>query len=85
MSLYYFHFRQGRSYTPDKVGSEFASVEDAYLEAVRTAQDMWRELLIVCEDPLLCSFEVRDGEGNELFNLPFVEVLDACRGNEPAP
>jgi len=74
----YFNFRQGAAYSVDDEGCDFATVEDAYLAAVRAAQDMWRELLIRREDPRECAFEVRDTRGNDLFTLPFIEVLDAC-------
>ncbi len=82
MARYFFHFRQGTSLSADDVGSEFVTVEDAYLSAVRAAQDMWHELLIKREDPLECSFEVFDQRGNEVFILPFSELLDVCARND---
>jgi hypothetical protein len=82
MARYFFHFRQGTSVSADDVGSDFPTVEDAYLSAVQAAQDMWRELLMKREDPLECSFEVVDQRGNEVFTLPFSEVLDACAHND---
>src|SRR5579864_9257898 len=85
MSLFYFNFRQGPSFSFDDEGCQFANVEDAYLGAVAAAQDMWRELLIRREDPMVCAFDVRDEEGRELFTLPFSEVLDACRGRMATP
>ena len=83
MSLFFFNFREGASYTVDEQGCEFPSVESAYLGAVRAVQDMWRDMLIRREDPLSCSFEVTDANGNELFCLPFSEVLEACNGRAP--
>jgi uncharacterized protein DUF6894 len=85
MSLFYFNFRQGPSFSIDDEGCQFTSVEDAYLGAVAAAQDMWRELLIRREDPMICAFDVRDEEGHELFTLPFSEVLDACHGRTATP
>jgi hypothetical protein len=83
MARYFFNFRQGTTRTADDLGSDFETVEDAYLGAVRAAQDMWRELLIRREDPLECAFEVIDRDGNEVFVLPFSEVLEACAPNDP--
>jgi hypothetical protein len=83
MARYFFNFRQGTALAADDIGSEFETVEDAYLGAVQAAQDMWRELLIRREDPLECAFEVVDQDGNELFALPFSEVLDACTPSDP--
>src|SRR5215468_909656 len=83
MTRCFFNFRQGATYSVDEEGCEFDSVESAYLAAVRAAQDIWREMLIRREDPLLCAFDVTDAAGNELFCLPFSEVLDACFGRTP--
>ena len=86
MARCFFNFRQGAHYSVDELGCEFESVESAYLAAVRAAQDIWREMLIQREDPLLCAFDVTDAAGNDLFYLPFSEVLDACAGRtHPRP
>src|SRR5437667_10085 len=80
MSRFFFHFRQGAGFAVDDEGCEFASTELAYLGAFQAAQEMWRELLVKRQDPMLCAFEVLDQDGNDIFVLPFSEVLDACRG-----
>ena len=85
MAKFFFNFRQGNSYQADDLGCEFETVEAAYLGAFAAAQDMWRELLIKREDPLLCAFEVMDQAGNDLFTVPFLEVLDVCRGRVHRP
>jgi hypothetical protein len=85
MAKFYFNFRQGASYQVDDTGCEFGSVEEAYLGAFASAQDMWRELMIQRQDPTLCAFEVMDEQGRDLFVLPFSEVLDVCRGRTPRP
>ena len=83
MSRFYFNFRQGGTFTSDDTGCEFANVEEAYLAAVRAAQDIWHELLIERENPLECAFEVLDAKGRDLFTLPFSEILEACIGQPP--
>jgi len=82
MSRYFFNFRQGTTYSIDEEGCDFDSMEEAYLAAFRAAQDMWRDLLVARQDPLLCAFEITDSAGRELILLPFGEVLEACRGNK---
>jgi hypothetical protein len=82
MSRYFFNFRQGDAYSADDVGIAYDSAEQAYLAAFQGAQDMWRELLIAREDPLLCAFEITDAAGQVLFSVSFGEVLEACRGDE---
>jgi uncharacterized protein DUF6894 len=79
MPRFHFNFRQDGSYTRDELGCEFETVEDAYLGALKGAQAIFHELLTEGDDPLACAFEVTDAKGNELFNLPFSEVLDAGR------
>jgi hypothetical protein len=82
MARFFFHFRQGAKLVIDELGSEFDTVEDAYLSAYRAAQDMWRDLLVERRDPRKCSFEVSDAQNRQLFVLPFMEVLEACLKDE---
>jgi hypothetical protein len=77
---FHFNFRQGHAYQVDDDGSEFGDAEEAYLGAFRAAQDMWHELLVQRQDPTLCAFDVTDAKGNQLFLLPFGEILDVCQG-----
>jgi hypothetical protein len=79
MRRFFFDFREVDDRYPDTVGTEFANVEEAYLEAFKAAQEMWGELLKQRRDPRLCRFEVRSAGGDALFVLPFQEVLDSCR------
>lgn len=81
MAKFYFHFREGELLSPDDQGSDFPDVEEAYLSAFHTAQEMWRDLLVERRDPRRCSFEVNDAQGRTLFVLPFMEILEACRTN----
>ena len=79
MPRFYFDFRQNGELTPDTVGCEFGTVEEAYLEAFKAAREMWAELLDQRRDPRRCCFEIHDGDGNLLFVLPFWEILESCR------
>jgi len=83
MTRFYFDFRQGQELAPDTIGGEFADVEKAYLEAFKAAQEMWGELLSRRRDPRRCAFEVHDGNGNNLFVLPFLELLESCQDRIP--
>lgn len=78
MPRFFFDFRQAGTRTPDCQGIEFETVEQAYLEAVKGAQEMWGELLRKRQDPRRCIFEVRSEDDQLLFTVPFQEVLDAC-------
>lgn len=85
MARFFFDFRQGSNRSHDAEGLEFAHVEQAYLEAVRAAQDMWAELLRKRQDPRRCIFEVRNEKRELLFILPFQEVLDSCLDRKCLP
>jgi hypothetical protein len=54
-------------------------VENAYLHAFTAARELWTLALTRREDPTTYAFEVTGSEGEFLFNLPLVEVLDAGR------
>jgi hypothetical protein len=85
MPRYFFDFCQGPDRCADADGTEFANVEQAYLEAFRGAQDMWSELLRQRRDPRRCTFEVRNRDRELLFVLPFQEVIDSCHDRQFAP
>jgi hypothetical protein len=78
MARFFFDFCQGKVHVIDAVGLEFPTVERAYLEVFKAAQEMWSELLKKRRDPHRCSFEVRDETGQILFTFPFGEVLECC-------
>lgn len=85
MPRFFFDFRQTGALVPDSDGIEFDSVEQAYLEAFKTAQDMWSELLRQRRDPRRCFFEVRAASGDMLFIFPFQEVVDSCTDRAAKP
>ena len=83
MPRFYFDYRQGEDNALDMQGIELATTEEAYLEVVEAAQEMWGELLKKRCDPRRCLFEVRDANRELLFIFPFQEVIDNCLDREP--
>ena len=79
MPRFFFDFREGNSLSPDDQGIEFASLEEAYLEAFRAAQEIAAERLLERRDPFDCAFTITDAAGQELIVLPFKEILDCPR------
>lgn len=79
MAHFFFHFCDGEGRARDELGLELESVEQAYLEAFETARTMWPELLAARCDPFDCQFEVTDESDAVLFQLPFRELVEACR------
>jgi hypothetical protein len=85
MPRFFFDFHQAGQREIDLTGCELADVEQAYLEVLRTVQDMWSELLKQRRDPRQCSFVVRSEEGYILFDFPFQEAVDCCNHRLHAP
>ncbi|MGX1099185.1 DUF6894 family protein [Amorphus sp. MBR-141] len=85
MVHFFFHFRQGPQLSRDEEGSDFASLEDAYLDVHRAIQEMWEELLSARCDPRDCAFEICDESGLLLMTVPFTEVLDSCVRRHAGP
>ena len=85
MPRFHLHLTGLRWTAPDDEGAEFECIEHAYLEAFKSAQEVWRELLLQREDPRACAFEIADGAGALLMTVPLTEVLDACRGPRAEP
>lgn len=80
MPIFHLNLRDNGTLWPDQDGAEFASLDEAYLEAFAGAQEMWTPRLRDRKSPLSCAFEITDAAGNILLTLPFSEVLDCCRG-----
>jgi len=81
MPCFYFHLRAAQGLSPDEMGLELPNVEAAYLEAFKTARDMWADLLRKREDPTQYSFEITDSLGQVIETPPFSEVLDSTEGH----
>jgi hypothetical protein len=64
---------------PDDEGAVFASIEEAYLETFKGAQELWPELLRNRQDPSQYAYDITDGDGAVLMELPFAEVVECCR------
>lgn len=75
MPRFFFHLVSPGSYEVDQEGSEFCSVESAFLDAREAAIDMSAEMLKDRMDPSRHQFEIVDAEGRFLIELPFSEVV----------
>jgi hypothetical protein len=69
---------------PDDDGAEFASIEEAYLESFKGAQELWPELLRNRQDPRQYVYNITDSDGAVLMELPFAEIVECCRRVGPA-
>ncbi len=65
----------------DEVGIDLPDFETAYLEAHRTAIDIWAESCHAGRSPGHARFEVRDVLGRVVLDLPFTEALNIRRSD----
>ncbi len=81
MPLFFFHLRGG-SEGPDldEDGLDLPDAEAAYLEAHQTALDMAQEWLRKGRNPRGYAFEVVNGAGEVVFEVPFAKALDRQAG-----
>jgi Domain of unknown function (DUF6894) len=85
MPHFYLHLRRGRDLIADFEGTELSHVEAAYLEAFKSAQELWTMLLAKREDPTAYALEVTDERGRLDFVLPLAEVLQTARKSAGLP
>jgi len=81
MPHFYFHLRTPAGWERDDTGLDFVGLEAAYLDVCRTIPDMAADLVKRKRDPLRYAFEIADGAGQLLMEVPFSEVL--ASGHKP--
>ncbi len=77
MPLFFFDVRTPRGIEPDELGSEFGSVELAYLEACKAIPGMLVDFQREGDHARDLAFEVRDEIGRQIWQIPFNEIYDA--------
>jgi hypothetical protein len=75
MPRFFFNLNSQGNVSIDEVGTEFSSLEFAYLDACKAILDIGLEKLRSRQDPAKDSFEIIDENRNVLMQVPFSEVL----------
>jgi hypothetical protein len=75
MPRFYFDFSSGGTVEADDVGTEFPSLEAAYLDACQSALEISFEKLRTRSDPNLDSVEILNARRQSLMQVPFSDVL----------
>ena len=75
MPQFFFNYTAGGATFIDDVGTEFSSLEAAYLDTCETALAIAFEKLRARQDPTNDKFEITDDKQNLLMQVPFSEVL----------
>jgi hypothetical protein len=83
MARFFFHLVAQGETSKDDIGTEFPSAEAAYLQACETALELSYEMLRERRDPSRHTFEVTDGEGRVVFDIPFSEVTRPAQRMPP--
>jgi hypothetical protein len=75
MPRFFFNLNSQGNVSVDEVGTEFSSLEAAYLDVCNAILDIGFEKLRSRQDPAKDSFEIIDENRNVLMHVPFFEVL----------
>src|SRR5690242_7150032 len=75
MPLFFFNFTSRGEVSTDLTGTEFPSLEAAYLSTCEAILDIAHEKLRARQDPDQDAFEIADAQRTVLMQVPFLEVL----------
>jgi hypothetical protein len=85
MPLFFFNFTSPGEVSMDRIGTEFPSLEAAYLSTCQAILEIAAEKLRARQDPDQDAFEIVDAQHAVLMQVPFLEVLRPRRaGNASA-
>ncbi|MBR0753841.1 hypothetical protein JQ604_16785 [Bradyrhizobium jicamae] len=85
MPHFFFHYTSEGQRYEDTIGSDFSSLEAAYIDTCRAALEMSVEKLKIRKDPKADAFEIAGADGTPLMDVPFGEVLVVGRPSFRAP
>ena len=75
MPLFFFNFTSPGEVSIDDIGTEFPSLESAYLSTCQAILDIASDKLRARQDPDHDAFEIADAQRTVLMQVPFLEVL----------
>ena len=75
MPRFFFNLRSQGDVSIDEIGTEFSSLEAAYLDACNAILQIAFEKLQARQDPSEDVLEIADGQRQVLMQVPFLEVL----------
>ena len=75
MARFFFNHCSAGNVSVDEIGTEYPSIEAAYLDTYDAMLEIAFEKLRTRHDPAQDAFEIMDGQGHLLMHVPFSEVL----------
>ena len=75
MRDFYFHLQTAQGLQPALVTITCEGPEVAFMEACRVIPQVAAEILRAGQDPMKCEFVIRNLRGEEMFTVPFSELI----------
>ena len=75
MRDFYFHLQTPQGLQPAEVAISCEGPEAAFMEACRVIPGIAAEMLRDGYDPMACQFIIRNRQGEEIFTVPFSELI----------
>lgn len=72
---FYFHLQTPEGLEPAEFAVWCEGPEEAFVEACRAIPDIAAEMLRDGRDPMDCQFLIHNGQGDEMFIVPFAELI----------
>ena len=75
MRDFFFHLKAPRGLEGSVVPVSCEGPEQAFMEACRVIPQVAAEILRAGQDPMRCEFVIRNLKGEEMFTVPFSELI----------
>jgi hypothetical protein len=75
MRRFFIHLDMDGTLQRDLIGLLYEAPELAYLQACRAIPDLAAAMLRARQDPMRCRFLIENDKGEEMFDVPFSEVI----------
>jgi hypothetical protein len=75
MRDFHFHLETSEGVQPGEIAITCEGPEEAFMEACRIIPDMAAQMLRAGHDPLACNFIIHNNQGEEMFTVPFSELI----------
>ena len=72
---FFIHLETDGTLTRDEIGLLYETPELAYLQACRAIPELAAAMLRARQDPMRCRFLIENDKGEEMFEVPFSEVI----------
>ena len=83
MAKFFIHLEVDGVMRRDAVGIRCEGPELAYLQACRAIPDLAAQMLRHRRDPMACRFLIENEKGEEMFDVPFDEVVKTHKHSAP--